>query len=384
MKIVHISDLHIGRRLNGYSLYEDQEFILNELLEGIRQEKPQTVLIAGDVYDKSVPTAEAVKLLDKFLDDLHFDGMAVMLISGNHDSADRLSFGSERLKKSGLYIQGGFNGAPKPVTLQDESGKVNFYLLPYTRIADINAFYETDFTDYTEAFSYVVERMNLNTSERNVLIAHQYVAGAEFAESESMIGGVDFISADVFEPFDYTALGHIHRPQNVRGNRLRYCGTPLKYNYSEIKQPKSYTVIELGEKKTGESLCQLTEKYVTLTPKRELREIKGSFDELMTAPCDEEGIVSEDYIYAILTDKYDVPDALSYLRKHYPNMLNVQMEKDYSGNDSSAVLSGGGIDRDPMELFEEFYALQNNGEQMDDESAAIMQGLIDEIWGEEE
>ena len=378
MKIFHISDLHIGRRLNGYSLFEDQEYILQKIIESIRREKPQAVLIAGDVYDKSAPTAEAVKLLDRFLDQL--DDVTVMLISGNHDSADRLSFGAGRFRKSGLYIQGGFSGAPEAVPLTDEWGKVNFYLLPFTRIADINAFYHTDFTDYTEAFAFVIDKMAIDPTVRNVLVAHQYVAGAEFSESETVIGGVDCIAPDIFDVFDYTALGHIHRPQNVRGKRIRYCGTPMQYSYSEINQPKGYTMITLGEKKQGEPLCQITAEAVTLKPRRELRELKKSFDELMTASCDENGIVSDDYLFIVLTDKVDVPDAISHLRNLYPNILSVRMERDASGDYSGAAFVGGGTDRDPQELFAEFYALQHNGEQMDELSAAILQKAIDEIW----
>lgn len=380
MKIIHISDLHIGRKLNGYSLASDQKYILERIVSDVKAEKPDAVVIAGDVYDKSAPTAEAVKLLDKFLDEL--EDVPVMLISGNHDSADRLSFGSDRFRKSGLYIKGGFEGTPEPVTLSDEYGEVNFYLLPYTRVADINTVYNTEFTDYTEAFSYVIGKISPDTSKRNVMVAHQYVAGAELSESETSIGGIDCISSDVFDIFDYTALGHIHRPQNVRGERIRYCGTPLKYSISEIGQDKSYSIIELGRKAPGESYCDINITRVPLEPERDIVEIKASFDELMTAGHDENGIVSEDFISVVLTDKVEVPDAVSYLRKPYPNILSVKRETEYSQDFSDELFSGGGTERDPLELFSEFYSLQHNGEEMEEKQSEILKKAIAEIWGD--
>ncbi|MBR2177395.1 MAG: exonuclease SbcCD subunit D [Clostridia bacterium] len=383
MKFIHLSDLHIGKKLNGFSLLEDQEYILGEILEGIRREKPQAVLISGDVYDKSTPSYEAVRLLDRFLDALDIDGLSVFVISGNHDSPDRLSFGSGRMKKSGLFIKGGFDGELSPVVLEDEYGPVNFYLLPFIRIADVNYVYGTDIKDYTEAFQLVIEKMQLDPSQRNVLLSHQYVAGAVLSESESTVGSLDSIAAEVYQPFDYTALGHIHRPQFVIGDRLCYCGTPLKYSYSEIGYEKSYTIVTLGGKTSSGHLCDITTEMVPLIPKRDIREIKASFDDFIAAERDDNGIVTNDYIYAVLTDEFDIPDAIGHLRKLYPNILNVKRENANYDTYDSVILGSAGIDRDPFELFSEFYAVQHDGNEPDEKSAEILKKAIAEIWGDE-
>ena len=227
MKFIHLSDLHIGKKVNDHSMIDEQRYILDRILNGIKEEKPDAVLISGDVYDKTTPPLEAVLLLDNFLNNLAIDGLTVILISGNHDSAERLSFGAERMKKSGLYIKSIFDGNFTPVTLTDEYGEVNFYSIPFIRISHVNHVFGTEIKDYSEAFAFAVEQMKLDTSKRNVLLSHQYVAGASFSESESAVGGIDCISKDVYAPFDYTALGHIHKAQNIGRERLRYCGTPL-------------------------------------------------------------------------------------------------------------------------------------------------------------
>ena len=235
LKVLHLSDLHLGKRLNGFSMLEDQEYILEQILRITYEEQPQAVIIAGDVYDKAVPPAEAVRLLDDFLVRLSETGAAVMMISGNHDSADRLAFGGRLLSRSGVYLSGVYSGQTPPVTLQDEYGPVHFYLLPFIRPSDVRRFDpEAQTGSYTEALRSAVEAMSIDSAERNVLAAHQFVTGAVAGDSEELsVGGLDNVDGAVFDCFDYTALGHIHGPQNIGSERLRYCGTPLKYSFSE-------------------------------------------------------------------------------------------------------------------------------------------------------
>lgn len=384
MKLIHLSDLHIGKKVNERSMLDEQRYILGQILEGIRAEKPDAVLISGDVYDKTTPPLEAVMLLDDFLNKLEIDGLTVLLISGNHDSPERLSFGAKRMEKSGLYIKSIFDGDLTPVILSDEYGSVNFYLVPFIRISDVNRIYETDLHDYSEAFSLVVEKMGIDPSQRNVLLSHQFVAGASFSESESAVGGIDSISAAVYAPFDYTALGHIHKPQNIGCERLRYCGTPLKYSASEIGFEKSYTVIELLEKPSAEKLCRMTIRTVPLVPMHDMIKLTASFDELMSAKAAENGIVTEDYVYAVLTDSDYINDPASHLRMHYPNLLSVS----YKGNGRTATLyspdsAGEHKSKAPIEIFEEFYKKMHDGDDMDEDREIILKAAINEVWGEE-
>lgn len=384
MKLIHLSDLHIGKKVNEYSMIDEQRYILDRILEGIRLEKPQAVLISGDVYDKTTPPLEAVMLLDSFLNSLAIDGLTVILISGNHDSAERLAFGSQRMKKSGLYIKSIFDGENEPVTLQDEYGSVNFYSVPFIRISDVNRVYETEITDYTEAFALVVEKMQLNRNERNVLLSHQYVAGASFSESESSIGGIDCISKDVYAPFDYTALGHIHRPQNIGSNRLRYCGTPLKYSASEIGTEKSYTVVTLGEKKGDSKLCDIDVRIVPLVPKHDMIPIEGSFDELLSAEKNENGFVTEDFVYAVLTDEDYIDNPAGQLRTVYPNLLNVRYKASgRTGYTGVEILEKDVEKHTPLELITEFYRQQHDGAEPDPAQEEFLNNIISEIWGEE-
>lgn len=384
MKLIHLSDLHIGKKVNEYSMINEQKYILNCILEGIRLEKPQAVLISGDVYDKTTPPLEAVMLLDSFLNSLAIDGLTVILISGNHDSAERLSFGAQRMKKSGLYIKSIFDGENEPVTLHDEYGPVNFYSVPFIRISDVNSVYGTEITDYTEAFALVVEKMQINPNERNVLLSHQYVAGASFSESESSIGGIDCISKDVYAAFDYTALGHIHRSQNIGSQRLRYCGTPLKYSASEIGTKKSYTVVTLGEKTGDSELCDIEIRTVPLVPKHDMISIEGSFDELLSAEKNDDGIVTEDFVYAVLTDEEYIDNPAGHLRTVYPNLLNVRYSRSSkTGYTSMETPEGDAENRSPLELFTEFYRKQHDEADPDPVQEEILKSIISEIWGEE-
>ena len=257
MKFIHLSDLHLGKRVNDFSMIEDQAFILERILGIIEAEKPQAVLIAGDVYDKPVPPAEAVRLFDDFLNRLSGTGAEIFIISGNHDSAERLSFGSRIMDRQGIHFAGGYDGSTRCFSLCDEYGKVNFYMLPFIKPVHVRQAFTEDekaaeIVTFTDALSFAIEKMGVNKEERNVLMAHQFCTGAERSGSEDIsVGGLDTVDSSVFEAFDYTALGHLHGPQHVGSENIRYCGSPLKYSFSEVNQVKSVTVVELGEKAEG-------------------------------------------------------------------------------------------------------------------------------------
>lgn len=382
MKLIHLSDLHIGKNVNKFPMLDEQKYILRLVLDGIREEKPDAILISGDVYDKSTPSLEAVKLLDWFLTTLAEEKQNVILISGNHDSPERLSFCSELIEKSGVHIKSIFDGDLTPVVLHDEYGAVNFYCVPFIRITDVNNIYGTDFTDYSEAFSYVVEKMNLDPMERNIILSHQYVAGASFSESESTIGGVDYISKEVYAPFDYAALGHIHKAQGFNEQRIRYCGTLLKYSVKEVGQKKTYTIVTLGEKTTEKELCSIDVRNVEITPRHDMVSIKKSYNELISAELNEDGIVSEDYTYITLTDEEYIDDAAGTLRKLYPNLMNVSYDRNEKETDVSILDAGEGIgERSPFELFSEFFEKQRSNE-MDEQQKEILRSAIKDVWGE--
>lgn len=377
MKLLHLSDLHLGKRVNEFSMLEDQEYILEEILRVLDGEQPDAVLIAGDVYDKPVPPAEAVQLFDKFLTKLAAKNTQTFLISGNHDSSERLAFGARLMEGSGIHISPVYGGEVKPVELADEFGPVRVYLLPFVKPASVRRFFpEREIGSYTEAVAAAVDAMDLDPAVRNVLVTHQFVTGASRSESEEIsVGGSDNVDVSVFDGFDYVALGHIHGPQNIGSERVRYCGTPLKYSFSEVKHAKSVTIAELGKK--GE----LTVRTVPLIPKRDLAEIRGTYMEL-TAKSFYEGKNREDYYHITLTDEEDIRDAVGRLRVIYPNLMKL----DY---DNLRTRLGGRVEaarqvekKTPLELFAEFYRKQNN-QDMSSEQASLVEGLIESIWEEE-
>ena len=373
MKLFHLSDLHLGKRLNETSLIEDQAHILAEILRLADEERPNAVLIAGDVYDKSVPSAEAVSLFDDFLCRLAERDLPILLISGNHDSPERLSFGGRLMESAGIHISPVYNGCVSPITLSDEHGAVNFWLLPFIKPIHVRRFFpETEIESYTDACRAAVEAMAIDSAARNVLVTHQFVTGAATCDSEEIsVGGTDNVDAAVFADFDYVALGHIHGPQNVGSNRIRYCGTPLKYSFSEAGHYKSVTVVELGAK--GE--VQL--RTLPLTPLRDLREMRGNFAELMERSADPGGS-REDYLKITLTDEDDIPEAFGRLQTRYPNIMELRYDNTRTRRDQVIEAAENVRNKSPPELFEELYTLQNN-RPLGDEQRAYLLELIDEL-----
>ncbi|MBQ1396767.1 MAG: exonuclease SbcCD subunit D [Eubacterium sp.] len=377
MKLIHLSDLHLGKRVNEFSMLEDQRYILREILGIIDEEKPEGVLIAGDVYDKSVPSAEAVALFDEFLARLAARGLQVFVISGNHDSPERIAFGGRLMAGSGVHMAPVYDGKTEKITLADAYGPVNFYLLPFVKPASVRRFFEEEeIAGYTDALRAAVAQMAIDPAERNVLVTHQFVTGAVRSESEEVsVGGSDNVDASVFDGFDYVALGHIHGAQEFRTERtlLRYCGTPLKYSFSELRHEKSVTVVELGAK------GDLSVRTVPLVPERDMWEIRDCF----AGAIDREkyaGIPQDDYLRIILTDEEDVLDAFARLQAIYPNLMDLKYDNTRTRWESAVTAAEEA--RSPLALFDDFYEMQN-GRRMDEEQSAFVASLIEKIWEEE-
>lgn len=375
MKLIHLSDLHLGKRVKDFSLLEDQEYILAEILRITAEESPDAVLIAGDVYDKSVPAAEAVELFDDFLVRLAQQDTQVFVISGNHDSPERMAFGGRLMERSGIHLSPVYSGQVQPIPLTDRFGTVNLYMLPFLKPAHVRRFFpDSDINSYTDALRTAIGQMSVDVSERNVLVTHQFVTGAQRSDSEEIsVGGTDNVDAAVFDAFDYVALGHIHGPQHVGRESVRYCGTPLKYSFSEVRHQKSVTAVELEEKGS------LKIRTIPLTPRRDMREIRGTYLEL-TAKSFYDSFPKDDYLRLVLTDEEDVLDAISRLRVIYPNLLQLDYDNKRTRSGGTALESADQIRRkSPLELFAEFYEIQN-GQPMSEEQSQFMRGLIEEIW----
>lgn len=378
MKFIHLSDLHIGKRVNEFSMFEDQEYIISEIIKIIDSEKPDAVLIAGDVYDKSIPPSEAVTLFDRFLCLLSERNLQVFVISGNHDSPERLSFASRLIEKSGVHISPVYNGHIEPFQMKDEYGEVNIYMLPFIKPANVRRFFDDrEIASYTDAVNAVISEMNVNGESRNVLITHQFVTGANRTESEEIsVGGADNVDVSAFDDFDYVALGHLHRPQNCLSDRVRYCGTPLKYSFSEANDKKSVTIVELKEKGS------LEVRTADLVPKHEMREIKGKYEELTARSFYENTTYQMDYMHITLTDEEDIPDGVGKLRTIYHNLMKLDYDNKRTRSNSQITGAQKVEEKTPLELFEDFYELRNN-QPMSEEQRAYISSLIESIWEEE-
>lgn len=386
MRFVHLSDLHLGKRVNEFSMLEDQAYILKKILKIIEEEKPHAVMIAGDVYDKSIPPVEAIDLFDDFLTTLANWNIPVFIISGNHDSAERVSFGSNLMKSSGVYFSPAYNGKIESIKLNqkneiDEYGPINVFLMPFLKPAIVKSFVESEedyanIQTYTDAISYVVQKMNINKSERNILVAHQFVTGATRCDSEDLsVGGSDNVDVNVFDSFDYVALGHLHGPQKAGREFVRYCGTPLKYSFSEVNHKKGVGIVEIEKKGS------VIYKSVPLEPLRDMRELKGSYEEL-TLLKNYENTKTDDYISITLTDENDIPQAFGKLQSIYKNLmkLNYDNQRTRKNNNIQQLLNVENLS--PFEIISNFYNEQNN-HPMNEKQEKYMKNLIEKNWEEE-
>ena len=357
MKLFHLSDLHIGKRVNEFSMIEDQKYILTQILYAADQEKPDGILISGDVYDRTIPTAEAVQVFDAFLTRLSEQKIPAFIISGNHDSAERLAFGSSLMGKSGIYFSKVYDGTVEKIPMQDAYGTVWIYLLPFLRPSTIrHALPERaeEVRSAADAVRIALEQTKIDEKERNVLLAHQFVTGAKRCDAEELqVGDVDQIPAELFASFGYVALGHIHSPQKVGRETVRYCGAPLKYSFSEAGQEKSITVVELKEKSSVDL------RTIPLKPLHDLRKIRGTYLEV-TAKSFYENRDCEDYLQVTLTDEEDVPDGMAKLRTIYPNLMRLEYDNKRTRSNAEVRAAERVEEKSELELFQEFYELQNN------------------------
>ncbi len=378
MKLIHLSDLHLGKRVNGFSMLDDQRYILREILKIIDREAPDGILIAGDVYDKSVPPAEAVALLDEFLVELSRRQLQVYLISGNHDSPERLAFGGRLMDQSGVHVAPVYDGRIVSFTQQDRWGSVEIFLLPFLKPAHVRRFFPDDPIDsYTDALRTVLSHAAVPTDKRTVLVTHQFVTGASRCDSEDLsVGGSDNVDAAVFASFDYVALGHIHNPQSAGAPHIRYCGTPLKYSFSEAAHEKSVTVVELGQK--GE----VDIRTIPLHPLRDMAELRGTYESLTYRGFYEGTTYPGDYLHITLTDEEDIPDAISKLRVIYPNLMQLSYDNARTRAGALAAPTEQTVQKSPLELTEIFYEGQN-GQPMSDAQRDFLRGLMERIWEEE-
>ena len=377
MKLLHLADLHIGKRVNEFSMIEDQRYILTKILNIIDEEKPDAILIAGDVYDKSVPSSEAVEVLDKFINDIASRKIETFIISGNHDGAERLAFASKLIDTTGIHISPAYNGKVDAKTLKDEYGSVNFYMLPFIKPINVKQIFKLEENiSYSEAVKIAIEKMNIDKSQRNVLLSHQFVTGASVCDSEDLsVGGTDGVSASVYEDFDYVALGHIHGPQRVSRDTIRYSGTPLKYSFSEVNHKKSVTIVNIEEK------GNVTVSTIPLNAKRDLVELKGKYDELMDKSFyDKKNL--DDYYHITLTDENDVVDAIFKLGKIYKNIMKLDYDNARTQSIGKLTAVNDVEYKQPIELIDDFYKKQN-GLDMDENQLSYINSIIEKIWEEQ-
>ena len=379
MKFFHLADLHLGKRVNGFPMIEDQKIILDQILELADTEHPDAVVIAGDVYDKSIPYVEAVNLMDDFLVELVRRKLQVFVISGNHDSAERVSYGGRVMEQSGIHISPRISGCG-PIRLDDQYGPLYIYLIPYIHPSVVREAYpEEKVTDWTQAMEVLIRNAHVDPAARNIAVAHQYVTASgvrpEECDSEQKhIGGLDNVDYSVFDAFDYVALGHLHGPQRIGRDTVRYAGSPLKYSFSEEKHKKSVTLVEIKEK------GQVEYRQLPLVPARDFKTLRGTFSEVMspgfTAP-----LSAEDYYRIILTDEQDVDQALARLRKYfYKNLMDLEYDNTRTRTQSDIDAGEEALEKEPIEVLQELF-LKQNGTAMNDFQTQTAARLIEEIWG---
>ena len=382
MRILHLADLHLGKILQEQPLLEDQKYMLEEIIKKVQEENIEIILISGDIYDRSIPQTDAVDMLDYFLNKLIKDlKKQVFIISGNHDSKERLGFGNKIFENDGLYISSKYEGQIKKVELQDEYGKLNIYLLPFIKPVEVKKYFEDEILSYDETIKKIIEKENIDETQRNIILTHQFVTciGEEVERTDSetiSLGGIDNVDISNYDKFDYVAIGHVHRPQRIGRDTARYAGTMLKYSFSEVNHKKTIPIIDFKEK------GNINIKLVELTPLRDMREIKGPIEEL-TKKENYKNTNTEDYIKAIITNEEPVYDAIGQIRKVYPNVLKLEIQNSKSSvsqNDEKEKELQNIKNKSEVELFNEFYKFQNYTE-LNDEQTQVIENIVKEIKG---
>lgn len=373
MKLFHLSDLHIGKRVNEFSMLAEQQYILDQIVNYVAEEQPDGIILAGDIYDKPVPGADAVALFDWFLTELSERDVFVMMISGNHDSAERIAFGSHLMSKSNVYISPVFSGTIEPIIMKESEIEICFYLLPFVKPAHVRRYFsEEEIESYHDAVDTVIKNLEIDPSQINIAVAHQFITGAARSDSEELsVGGLDNVDAAVFGKFDYVALGHIHRPQNMGSQAIRYCGSPLKYSFSEANHSKSITVVEIAGKGTQQI------RQIPLIPRNDLRIIKGSYQEVTAKEFYKDSNVY-DYLNVILTDEEDIPEAIGKLRTIYPNIMKLEYDNRRT-RETRSIDQNAIEEKRPLDHISTFYQLQNN-QPLSMEQQTYLEALTERLW----
>lgn len=369
MRFLHIADLHLGKQMNDLLLLDDQEAVLDQIIHIANDEKVDAVLIAGDVYQRTTPQAEAMALFDRFVSRLVDDGRKIFVISGNHDSALRISYFSSLVKNAGVYVTETFNGELQHVTLHDTDGDLNVWMMPFLRPAHVKrALPNEKITSYQDAVAAVIRHADIDFSKRNLLICHQFIVGCTTCDSEELsIGTLDHIDGTVFDGFDYVALGHIHGPQNVLRDTMRYAGSPLKYSFSEAAHHKSVTIVDMQEK--GETRVRTMPLY----PLHDVRLIEGKLADIMSMPY------SEDYVWVTIHDELPPPDAKVTLTVNFPNMMKFSVVNSRTKYDLDVKATDVMESKSVAELFSDFYRLQNNDQLPGEAHMQVLNKVIKEL-----
>ena len=369
MTFLHIADLHLGKQMNDLSLLPDQEYVLRQIVSIAENEQADAVLIAGDVYQRSSPQAEAMALFDAFVSELVSKGKQVFIISGNHDSALRISYFSALIKSSGVYVTEAFDGTLQSVTLKDRDGEIVVWMLPFLRPSQVKRkLPEEKINTYQDAVEAVLRQTPVDPKKRNILMCHQFITGCETSDSEERaVGGLDNIDASVFDAFDYVALGHIHKPQKVLRDTLRYAGSPLKYSFSEANHKKSVAIVDVREK------GDIKVRTVPLYPLHDVRLIEGTMDELMRMDY------SEDYVWVTVHDELPPPDARVTLSVNFPNMMKFSIVNSKTKYDIDVLATQSMEDKTISELFSDFYRLQNNDQAPGEAHQRVLQKVLKEL-----
>ena len=385
MKVLHVSDLHIGKRVNGISMLDNQRYILRQILDIAEKRQVSVLLIAGDVYDKASPSAEAVTVFDAFLTDAVAAGLRVLAIPGNHDSAERIAYAQGLLEKQGVCLPPVYAGEVERVELEDEHGPVEFWLLPFLKPGDVRRFFpdEEIGDDYSAALRAVLGACDIDQGKRNVVLSHQlvtaYGTAPDRADDEIKLGGMDNVDVSVYDAFDYVALGHVHRPQRVGRDTVRYSGSPLKYSFSEARYDKSAALIELGEKKPGDDVGECVSfELIPLVPLHDVREVRGTLAGVLAMGTAHD--TSQDYLHITLSDEHPQLDAMAKIHEVFPNamMLDYDNVTVLIDRPQTQQLTADPDSMDTLDLFSAFYESQV-GNPLDDEQRGFARKLIAKV-----
>lgn len=376
MRFMHLADLHLGKNVNGYSLIKDQEYALDQIIKLLKKEDIDTLLIAGDIYQSSVPSIEATKLFSKFLSQLKDLKIRVLIISGNHDSSDRLAYANSFLKDSEIYISDTYDGQIECVRLEDEYGPINFYLFPYLKPSDVRPYFEEKISSYEESIRAVIDSIEINEEERNVILSHQFILNAELSDSEEIYAGLlEAVSEKLYDKFDYVALGHIHKKQDFLAGKARYPGALLKFSATEANYDKTITIVDLKEKNN------LRVEEFKIDYLRDMRIIKGLYKDIIEASKTDQA--KDDYIHIELLDEDEIYDGFNQLRNIYPNIMTYKYKDRQVNVEDLEDFVEKADNKTPLDLFTEFYKTIL-GKDITEDKLEIVKNEIEEIWGNDE